>query len=46
MIDRIGVAAIPLSPFYSKPYENKLIRICFAKRDDILIEAGKRMEKL
>lgn len=46
MIDQIGVAAIPLSPFYSKPQENKLIRICFAKRDQILIEACKRMEKL
>ncbi|MGQ9798274.1 MAG: methionine aminotransferase [Ignavibacterium sp.] len=46
LIDKIGVAAIPLSPFYSKPNENKLIRICFAKRDEVLIEAGKRMEKL
>lgn len=46
LIDKIGVAAIPLSPFYSKPSENKLIRICFAKRDEVLIEAGKRMEKL
>lgn len=46
LIDRIGVAAIPLSPFYSKPNENKLIRICFAKRDEVLIEAGKRMGKL
>ena len=46
LIDRIGVAAIPLSPFYSKPSNNKLIRICFAKRDEVLIEAGKRMEKL
>lgn len=46
MIDRIGVAAIPLSPFYFKPSNNKLIRICFAKRDEILVEAGKRMEKL
>lgn len=46
LIDEIGVAAIPLSPFYSKPSKNKLIRICFAKRDEVLIEAGKRMEKL
>lgn len=46
LIDRIGVAAIPISPFYSKPQENKLIRICFAKRDEILIEAGKRMKSL
>jgi len=46
MIDKIGVAAIPLSPFYSKPTENKLIRICFAKRDEVLSKATERMEKL
>lgn len=36
-----GVAAIPLSPFYSRGNDEKLIRICFAKRNEVLARAGK-----
>ncbi len=32
----IGVATIPLSPFYNNGTEGKLIRICFAKKDEVL----------
>lgn len=46
MIDNIGVAAIPLSPFYSDSTNQKLIRICFAKRDEVLVDAAERMKKL
>lgn len=46
MIDKIGVAAIPLSPFYSNSTNQKLIRICFAKRDEVLADAAERMKKL
>ena len=32
----IGVAAIPLSAFYAEPGDDRLIRFCFAKRDETL----------
>ncbi len=42
----IGVAAIPLSPFYSKPPGDKVIRLCFAKKESTLAAAAKRLAKL
>lgn len=39
----IGVAAIPLSPFYRDGTEEKLIRICFAKRDEVLRQAAEKL---
>lgn len=37
-----GVACIPLSPFYSDPpTDQRLVRFCFAKTDDLLDKAGK-----
>lgn len=44
LIDKAGVAVIPLSPFYSEPNNNKLIRICFAKRNEVLQEAAERIK--
>ncbi len=40
-----GIAVIPLSPFYSNPYNDKVIRICFAKRDEVLNEGMNRLKK-
>jgi len=40
-----GIAVIPLSPFYSNPYSDKVIRICFAKRDEVLAEGMNRLKK-
>lgn len=42
----IGVATIPLSPFYSRPPGDKVVRICFAKQTETLHAAAKRLEKL
>lgn len=42
----IGIAVIPISPFYENGNSDKTIRICFAKRDDVLIEAAKTLSKL
>lgn len=40
----VGVAAIPLSPFYADPPAGqRLIRFCFAKSDDTLAEAAGRL---
>jgi len=42
----IGVAAIPLSPFYSSPPQQKVIRLCFAKKEDTLSRAAERLSQL
>ena len=39
----VGVAAIPLSPFYSTENNRKLIRLCFAKRDEVLLVAAEKL---
>ncbi len=42
----IGVAAIPLSPFYTDPPKDKVIRLCFAKKETTLAAAAERLKKL
>lgn len=43
LVKEAGVAVIPLSPFYAKGSDSKLIRICFAKTDDILQKAAEKL---
>ena len=43
---KVGVAVIPLSPFYDKPHKDKVIRICFAKKDKVLKSAANLLNKL
>ena len=42
----IGVAAIPLSAFYGDGFDQKVIRFCFAKKDDTLHAALSRLARL
>ncbi|WP_442907332.1 pyridoxal phosphate-dependent aminotransferase [Hydrogenophaga sp. BPS33] len=42
----IGVAAIPLSAFYGDGFDQKVVRFCFAKKDETLREALKRLARL
>lgn len=42
----IGVAVIPLSPFYASGINDKVIRICFAKKDEILHSAAEKLCKV
>jgi len=42
----IGVTPIPVSAFYSAPAEQKVIRFCFAKRNETLDIAIERLRKL
>lgn len=42
----IGVAAIPLSPFYTQSPNAKVIRLCFAKKEETLQLAAERLSKL
>lgn len=41
-----GVAAIPLSPFYESPNDDKVIRLCFAKNEDTLNQAAEKLCQL
>jgi methionine transaminase len=43
LIREAKIAVIPLSPFYAKPPHMTLVRLCIAKRDETLREAGKRL---
>lgn len=42
----IGVAAIPLSAFYGDGFDQKVVRFCFAKKDETLHAALERLAKL
>ena len=42
----IGVAVIPLSPFYEDRKSRSLVRICFAKSDEVLKEAARKLSAL
>lgn len=42
----VGVAAIPLSAFYGDARNQGIVRLCFAKRDETLEEALRRLERL
>jgi aspartate/methionine/tyrosine aminotransferase len=47
LVKEIGVATVPGSSFYStKGLGRTKIRFCFPKTDDMLIEAGRRLQKL
>lgn len=41
-----GVATIPVSAFYNNRKDNRLIRFCFAKKDETLTEAVNRLSGL
>lgn len=42
----IGVAAIPLSAFYGNAFDQRVVRFCFAKKDETLQAALGRLAKL
>ncbi|MCZ8251195.1 MAG: pyridoxal phosphate-dependent aminotransferase [Hylemonella sp.] len=42
----IGVAAIPLSAFYGNGFDQKVVRFCFAKKDETLKTALERLARL
>ena len=42
----VGVAAIPLSAFYGDGFDQKVIRFCFAKKDETLVAALERLASL
>jgi methionine aminotransferase len=40
LIKEKGIAGIPVSPFYQKKDDNKVLRFCFAKEEETLKKAG------
>jgi methionine aminotransferase len=42
----VGVAAIPLSAFYGDGFDQKVVRFCFAKKDETLRAAAVRLARL
>src|SRR5215207_10827906 len=46
LTSEIGVAAIPLSAFYAEGFDQRVVRFCFAKKDETLNTALDRLAKL
>ena len=46
LLEKVGVASVPGSAFYTGPVGDSLVRFCFAKEDDQIEEACKRLAKL
>ncbi|HUY12010.1 MAG TPA: aminotransferase class I/II-fold pyridoxal phosphate-dependent enzyme [Terriglobia bacterium] len=47
LIEKVGVAAVPGSSFYSDPARgNQQVRFCFSKKDETLDEATRRLGRL
>ena len=42
----VGVAAIPLSAFYGDGFDQRVVRFCYAKKDETLRAALERLRKL
>jgi methionine transaminase len=45
MITDYGVAVIPVSVFYETPLDNRVVRFCFAKKDETLSAALSRLQR-
>ncbi|HVY25288.1 MAG TPA: aminotransferase class I/II-fold pyridoxal phosphate-dependent enzyme [Polyangiaceae bacterium] len=48
LIEKVGVAVVPASSFYrpGDPEAKRRVRFCYPKRDETLLEAGKRLATL
>ncbi len=42
----IGVAVIPVSVFYADGRDDRVVRFCFAKREETLLAAVERLKRL
>jgi methionine transaminase len=46
LTSEIGVAAIPLSAFYGGGFDQRVVRFCFAKKDETLRAALERLARI
>jgi aminotransferase len=44
LVKEAGVATVPLSSFISEPASSRMVRFAFCKTDDLLGEAGRRLQ--
>lgn len=42
----VGVGAIPVSVFYSTQHDDRVIRLCYAKKEETLAAAGERLRAI
>jgi len=43
LTEKFGLATIPVSVFYQKPLDNKVLRLCFGKKEETLIQAVEKL---
>ncbi len=43
LVKEVGVAGVPLSPFFQTPPDTRLLRLCFAKSDATLVAGAQRL---
>ena len=43
LTEKYGVATIPISAFYSDKHDDKILRFCFAKKEETLKAAVERL---
>jgi methionine transaminase len=46
MTREVGVAVIPVSVFYADGRDDRVVRFCFAKKEETLVAAGERLRRL
>lgn len=46
LTEEVGVAVIPISPFYEKGSKEKIIRVCFAKSEEVLKSSAELLNKI
>ena len=46
LVKELKVASIPLSPFFSTYYNDRIIRFCFAKKEETLAAAAEQLWKI
>jgi methionine aminotransferase len=45
LVARHGVAAIPVSAFYQSGKDDKVVRFCFAKKEETILQAVEKLKK-
>jgi methionine aminotransferase len=46
LVREFGVAAIPIAGLYAQPFDNHIVRFCFAKKDQTLLAALQRLSRI
>lgn len=46
LVQEAGIASVPVSVFYHKPQDNKVLRFCFAKKEETLEKAAEILNRI